>query len=134
MKIMNNKIIKIRRNLKNYRILQKEIELRTKYIADFKATLISPLPKTEETLHKIYKKLVFDMETKLRLLQKKFDLLNDIIDKLDGEERSVIYFRYILGINWVDIPEYMMYEQRSCQNFESNAIKKIAKMKIDWGD
>ncbi len=129
---MSKTYTEIRKKLRRYRLLQKEIEHRTKYMEDFSKILVSPLPKTEDTLHRIYDEMLIDMKKKIEELQKKLTTIDKIMDKLEGNERSIIYYRYVLGINWVDLPEYMIYEQRSCQLFEINALKKIEKMDIDW--
>ena len=129
---MAKSYINIRKRLKNYRILQKELELRTNYITDFKKTLITPLPATEDTLRRIYSNIILDMEKKAKLLSAELNLLENIIDKLEGDLKNIIYYRYVLGISWIDMPQYMMYEQRTCQIYEIKALKKIEKMDIDW--
>lgn len=129
-----NKYEKLRNIFREYRLLKKELECRTEYIADFKKILIQPLPIAEEALHKIYGSIVKDMEQKAAKAQKKLRLIEDVIDRLDGTERNVMYFRYIEGIEWIAMPEYMMYEQRTCQLFETKALDKIIKMNIDWSN
>lgn len=131
---MNKKHEEIRKKLREYRLLKNELECRTKYIEDFKKILITPLPQTEEAIHRIYKTITDDMECKAKKLQKRLDLLNRIIDRLDGNLRSIIYFRYVIGIDWLSMPEYMLYEQRTCQIFEKNALEQIEKMNIRWED
>ena len=123
---------KIRRIFKDYRLLKDELQSRTKYIDEFKKILIRPLPKTEETLHKIYDTIVEDMEQKAKKLSSRLKLIEGVIDRLDGAERSVMYYRYVEGIDWIIMPEYLMYEQRTCQLFEAKALKKISKMDIRW--
>lgn len=129
---MANRHIFIRNKLKKYRILQKELELRTNYIADFKKILVTPLPATEDTLRRIYSNIILDMEKKARKLSEELKLLEKIIDKLDEDSKNIIYYRYVLGISWINMPQYMMYEQRTCQIYEIKALKKIEKMDIDW--
>lgn len=125
---------RIRRVFKEYRLLKKELECRTKYIEEFKKILVRPLPKTEEALHKIYGTIVKDMECNVKKLASRLSLIEKTINSLEGAERNVMYFRYIEGIDWITIPEYMMYEQRTCQLFEAKALDKIMKMDIDWED
>lgn len=123
---------KIRRIFKDYRLLKDELKSRTKYIDEFKKILIRPLPKTEEALHRIYDTIVEDMEQTAKKLSSKLRLIEDVIGRLDGAERSVMYYRYVEGIDWITMPEYLMYEQRTCQLFETKALKKILKMDIRW--
>lgn len=127
-----NKYSKLRSKLREYKMLESEIKCRTKYIENLKETLINPLPNTEKTLRKIYKRIIDDLYDKVNILEKKLKLLDSIIDKLDGNQRNVIYYRYVLGINWISIPDYMMYEQRTCQFYEEKALREIEKMNIDW--
>lgn len=127
-----NKYSELRSKLREYKMLESEIKYRTKYIENLKETLINPLPNTEKTLRKIYKRIIDDLYDKVNILEKKLKLLDSIIDKLDGNLRNVIYYRYVLGINWISIPEYMMYEQRTCQFYEEKALREIEKMNIDW--
>lgn len=122
----------IRRKLKSYTHIKRELELRTAHISDFRKILINPLPETEKTLKKIYYNIIVSMEKEADKLRKRLNLIDSILDELDGNERSIIYYRYIEGIDWLRMPEYMMYEQRNCQIIENKALEKIAKMDIDW--
>ena len=122
----------VRNWLREYRIMKKELETRVNYLAVFRKTLIKPLPETEETLHRIYNAITKDMQTEIVKLRKKLRTIEKVLNNLTGPERSVLYHRYIVGIEWINMPEYLLYEQRSCQIYEVRALKKIAKMKIDW--
>lgn len=128
----SKKYERIRKVLKEYRMLKKELECRTKYIEEFRKILIRPLPKTEESLHKIYKTIIDDMESNAKKLSSRLNLIENIINKLEGAERNVLYYRYIEGIDWITMPEYLMYEQRTCQLFETKALDRIIKMDIRW--
>ena len=112
---------RVRKKFREYRLLKKELECRTAYIDEFKKVLINPLPKTEKSLLKVYSSIIKEMEKKAMLLASKLRLIEKVIDKLEGPQRSVMYYRYIEGIEWINMPEYMMYEQRTCQIFECNA-------------
>lgn len=131
-KLKNKQYEKIRQVFREYRIFKKELEYRTKYIEDFRKILIRPLPKNEEVLHKIYKTIIGDMENTANKMALRLRLIENTINRLYGNEKNVMYYRYIEGIDWLRMPEYMMYEQRTCQLFEANAIKKIYRMNIDW--
>lgn len=123
---------KIRNIFREYRLLQNELESRTKYIEEFRKILVRPLPKTEESLHRIYETIINDMEETAKKLSERLSLIESTVSKLDGPERNVMYYRYIVGIEWISIPEYMMYEQRTCQLYETKALNKIIKMDIRW--
>lgn len=122
----------IRRFFKNYRFIKKELEARTEYINDFKKILINPLPKSEEALNKIYTNIVKDMQKEARRLRYILNTLDFAMKKLSGAERNVLYHRYVIGTEWINLPEHIMYEQRTCQHLEVSALKKLAKMDLDW--
>lgn len=122
----------VRKWFREYRIMKNELESRVNYLNVFKMTLIKPLPETEETLQRVYNTITKDMETEIKKLRKRLRTIEKVLNNLTGPERSVLYHRYIVGIEWINMPEYVLYEQRSCQLYEVKALKKIAKMKIDW--
>ena len=66
-----NKYSKLRSKLREYKMLESEIKCRTKYIENLKETLINPLPDTEKTLRKIYKRIIDDLYDKVNILEKK---------------------------------------------------------------
>ena len=70
------------------------------------------------------------MEKQSIFLKNRLREIEEVIDLLPAEEKSVVYYRYIVGVSWLDMPEYIMYEQRTCQLYEMSALKKIAKMNI----
>ncbi len=130
----SKKYEEVRNVLKSYRLLQNELRSRTEYISEFRRILIQPLSKDEEVLRKVYNNIISEMVKNALKLQKNLKVLESITERLSGQERNIIYFRYIKGIDWVNMPEYMMYEQRTCQLFEVKALEKILKMNIDWSD
>ncbi len=130
MKQSKHSIIRI--YLREYRLIRQELELRTKYINEFSKILVKPLPKIEIKLHRIYSEIIDDMENNAKRLSKRLRLIENVFSKLHGVERKVMYLRYIEGVEWIDMPEYMMYEQRTCQSFEKKALEKIEKMNINW--
>ena len=91
-----------------------------------------PLSEEEVALNKIYKSIIGYMEKQGTFLKKRLREIERVIDSLPVEEKTVIYHRYIAGVSWIDMPEYMMYELRTCQAIEMKALNKIAKMNIDW--
>lgn len=129
----NEKYAKIRKKLRCYRVTKKELEARTRHIEEFRKILMNPLPATEHTLRKIYAEVIDSMEAEAKKLSDYLKTVNNVLQRLEGSERSIIYFRYIEGIDWITMPEYMHYEQRNCQNIEGRALEKISKMNIDWG-
>ncbi len=125
---------KLRKRLRAYRLIKKELIARTEHMEGFRKILLDPLPNTEERLRTIYSEIISSMQEEAANLLKTLNGIDKALERLEGRERSVIYFRYIEGIDWINMPEYMNYEQRTCQNIETAALDKIMKMNIDWGE
>lgn len=122
----------IRKKLGEYRLIENELRLRTKYLDDFKKILVNPLPSCEVHLKEIYSVIIKEMECEITKLHKRIIIIDKIMNCLTEVERNVIYYRYILKTEWIKIPEYVLYEQRTCQAIEHRALKKISEMNIDW--
>ncbi len=122
----------IRRKLRSYTLMKRELELRTAHLSDFRKILVNPIPESEKALKKIYYNITDSMEKDADKLRRRLKLIESILDGLEGNERNIIYYRYIEGIDWLRMPEYMLYEQRNCQIIEKRALEKIAQMDIDW--
>lgn len=121
-----------RRWLRQYKLFENELKSRLDYAEDFKKVLVHPLTEEENTLKRIYTAIITRMENQCRFLKHRLEEIEEVINTLPAEERTVIYHRYIIGVSWLDMPEYIMYEQRTCQTFEMRALNKIVKMDIDW--
>lgn len=121
-----------RRWLKQYKLVEKELKSRMDYAEEFKKILMHPLAEDEEALNKIYRSIIGYMEKQSQFLKNRLKEIENVIEKLPAEEKAVVYHRYIVGVSWLDMPEYVMYEQRTCQAFEMKALNKIAKMDINW--
>ncbi len=124
--------IQARKWIKEYRVIEKEVKSRISYINDYKKILEYDKLECSSALKKVYTPLIIEMESSISKLKRRLKDIDKAISKLDDLERSVIYHRYILGIPWINMPEYVLYEQRSCQLAEVRALKKIAKMNIEW--
>ncbi|MBR0278060.1 MAG: hypothetical protein IJQ50_06345 [Clostridia bacterium] len=130
MKIKN--YLEARKWLRGYRLIEKEVKARMQYLDDFKKiSKISSYDKNP-AINKILRAIESDTKRKILKLQKRINDIEKALDKLDDFERNVLYHRYILGIEWIKLPEYILYEQRTCQLIEVRALKKIAKMNIEW--
>lgn len=124
----------IRSWLREYRYFEKELRLRADYTTDLKRILLSPLSEEDCVLRNIYTRIINEIEDNSQKLLNVMYSIESVLDRLYGAERAVIYYRYILGVEWIKLPEYLMFEQRTCQSYETRALKKIAKMNIEWGD
>ena len=122
----------IRKKLGEYKLIENELRLRTEYLEDFKKILVNPLPSCEVHLREIYAVIIKEMEDEITKLHKRIMIIDKIMSYLSEVERNVIYYRYILKTEWIKIPEYVLYEQRTCQAIEHRALKKISEMNIDW--
>lgn len=57
-------------------------------------------------------------------VDRKNEALN-ILDRLSGDERTVMYQYYILGKDWLKIAEEMCYSERMIYNLRKKAVDKL---------
>ncbi len=135
-----------RRWLNRYRYIVKEIEARKKELEWFTNDLYHPLhavlldgmPRgttasdptfaavvTAGKMRKKYDALMAGMLERIEELESTRRQILGAIEELDETERCVCYHRFVLGIYWADLPAYLNYEQRQCQNIENRALEKI---------
>lgn len=50
----------------------------------------------------------------------------DLLDMLEGDERSVLYRYYILGQDWLKVADEMYLSERSVFNLRKRALDKLA--------
>jgi hypothetical protein len=49
------------------------------------------------------------------------------INSLDGCEKAVCHYRFILGASWLEMPKHIGYEQSHCTRFEKLGVEKICR-------
>lgn len=51
--------------------------------------------------------------------------IEDMLGLLEADERAVLVWRYINGIYWENMSDYVHYEQRQCRRIHDRAIDKL---------
>jgi hypothetical protein len=125
----------LRRKLSGYKFLEKEMTGREAEMTELIKTLYAPLQTrpengTKKALEKIYAKMLGEMQTRLEDLSAARNEIEALFEGLDEYEKCICYHRFIRGVHWIDLPEFVGYEQRQCQVYETRALEKIQK-KID---
>ncbi|MDD4689023.1 MAG: hypothetical protein PHE51_04675 [Eubacteriales bacterium] len=132
---MNKKEMDIIRNwLKGYRLSLKELNARTEHVEWLKSEIFTPLSQSEKErdkyasirVEKIMADILRDAEIRLVNLRYEIETIESEIQELDEYERCVLYNRYILGIQWLDLPERIGYEIAQCQRLERRALENLA--------
>lgn len=124
----------IRKWLKGYRLLTKELQARTEHINWLRDEVFTPLSVSgrgsdrhaAEKVRRITTDILHDAQFHLDQLRRKLELIEEEIRRLDDYERCVVYNRYILGISWLDMPERVGYEVAQCQRIERKALAHLA--------
>lgn len=88
--------------------------------AEYAAELAKKLSKLEARLNKTIDTAV----------DRKNEALN-LLDRLSGDERTVLYQYYILGKDWQKIADEMFMSDRSVFNLRKKAIDKLAARYLD---
>lgn len=101
-----------------------------------KATSYSGMPHgtdtgdpTHETILKIEKieGRINELEDKLNKHMAEFE---NIIESLESEEKAILTWRYINGIYWENMENYVHYSRRQCINIHDKAIDKLIKLRV----
>ena len=128
--VKSEKYTQMRKWLGRYQFILKEINARREHLEDFKNDIYNPLKAhiislpnksgiSDTTLsrviniRRIFGKMIDEMSLEIKRLHKAKEEIEAAISRLEGAERCIIYHRYILGIMWADMPEYVGYEARS---------------------
>ena len=52
------------------------------------------------------------------------------INTLDYQERCVLYYKYIVGVSWIDMPEYTYYQKTQNRKYETSGIEEIIRKNL----
>ena len=135
--------IATRKWLKRYRWIQKELAAEIRNYEEFTRDIYNPLcspnvdgiPRgsslsdqtaaTVERIQKEYGEVLHDKKRKIKELENGIKEIETVINRLDADERCVLYYRYVIGLSWNKMPEYIHYEERQCRRIENKALSKI---------
>lgn len=134
----------MRRYLRGYRYIEKELKARTEAMNDFLADIYNPLQGVAldglpqgrgtvndqtaaavERIERSYKRILEEMERDVKRLQQRRDEINAAIAELPDSERCVMYFLYVKGVRWYDLPAYTRYEKTNNQRAETRALNYL---------
>ena len=126
----------MRSYLRTYKTNLKEIIARAKHLEWLKKEVYFPLVDTPDLNDKVLTnarstmlKIVTEMQGEIDELERKNATIEKIISLLKGDERTIIYARYVLGASWLDVPLLLNYEIAHCQRIERRAILNLLKIK-----
>lgn len=146
--MFNKKRAETRKWLNSYRWLKKEVQAREKHLEDFirdmynplKATCIDDMPKgsgdtsdqtadmvirINATMQITYVSMMNEMQYRIDNLKIAINEIEKVIESLPADERCILYHRFIVGIHWKNISEYLSYEQAQCTRIECRALDKL---------
>lgn len=122
--------------LRGYRLKLKEVRARVEHLEWLKKEVYFPLQDVPDLKNKVLEnarstmlRIVCDMQKEIDELQREASDVEKLISLLKGDERTVIYARYILGASWLEIPPLLNYEIAQCQRIERRAILNLIKIK-----
>ena len=126
----------MRSYLRTYKTNLKEISARVKHLEWLKKEVYFPLLDTPDLNDKVLinarstmLKIVTEMQGEIDELERKNCSIEKLISLLKGDERTIIYARYVLGASWLDVPPLLNYEIAHCQRIERRAILNLIKIK-----
>jgi len=137
----------VRKFLRSYKMLKKSVKVKEKHLNDFINEMYVPVkssisklarhssadsPALSLTLkiNNMYLEIIEDLASDIEATKDALEDIFNAINKLDNYERSICYYRYIMGYSWSETAMQLGYEERQCQRHEEMAIRKLAAMEI----
>lgn len=136
----------VRKFLNSYKTLKKSVKVKEKHLNDFinemyvpvkssisklarYSTADSPALSLTLKINNMYLEIIEDLAKDIEDTKKALEDIFDTINRLDNYERSICFYRYIMGYSWSETAMHSGYEERQCQRHEEMAVQKIAAMK-----
>lgn len=126
----------MRSYLRRYQTNIKEIRARLSHLEWLKKEVYFPLLEAQEVQDKVLDnaratmlKIVTDIHNEVANLEREATEVEKLISLLKGDERLVVYARYIIGARWLEIPPLLNYELAQCQRIERRAVLNLIKIK-----
>lgn len=133
----------VRKFLNSYRQLKKSVKVKEKHLSDFinemyvpvktsiaklarHSTADSPALSLMFKINNMYLEIIEDLARDVEATKDSLEEIFNLISKLDNCERSICFYRYIMGCSWSETAMQLGYEERQCQRREEAALRKIA--------
>ncbi|MCI5891798.1 MAG: hypothetical protein MRZ66_00105 [Clostridiales bacterium] len=137
---------RVRKILNQYRFIKKELQARkaeyevylTEIYNPIQGVLLDGLPKgkggiSDPTGNRVARINQRELDYKKREIEKLEAAILRIetaINALDYQERCVLYYKYIVGVSWIDMPEYTYYQKTQNRKYETSGIEEIIRKKL----
>ena len=137
---------RVRKILNQYRFIKKELQARkaeyevylTEIYNPVQGVLLDGLPKgkggiSDPTGNRVARINQRELDYKKREIEKLEAAILRIetaINALDYQERCVLYYKYIVGVSWIDMPEYTYYQKTQNRKYETSGIEEIIRKKL----
>ena len=137
---------RVRKILNQYRFIKKELQARkaeyevylTEIYNPIQSVLLDGLPKgkggiSDPTGNRVARINQRELDYKKREIEKLEAAILRIetaINALDYQERCVLYYKYIVGVSWIDMPEYTYYQKTQNRKYETSGIEEIIRKKL----
>lgn len=137
---------RVRKILNQYRFIKKELQARkaeyevylTEIYNPIQGVLLDGLPKgkggiSDPTGNRVARINQRELDYKKREIEKLEAAILRIetaINTLDYQERCVLYYKYIVGVSWIDMPEYTYYQKTQNRKYETSGIEEIIRKNL----
>lgn len=137
---------RVRKILNQYQFIKKELQARkaeyevylTEIYNPIQGVLLDGLPKgkggiSDPTGNRVARINQRELDYKKREIEKLEAAILRIetaINALDYQERCVLYYKYIVGVSWIDMPEYTYYQKTQNRKYETSGIEEIIRKKL----
>lgn len=139
-------IKKVRKVLTQYRFIKKELQARkaeyeeylTEIYNPIQGVLLDGLPKgkggiSDPTGNRVARINQHELDYKKKeigKLEAEILRIETAINALDYQERCVLYYKYIVGVAWIDMPEYTFYQKTQNRKYETAGIEEIIRKNL----
>ena len=86
-----------------------------------------PTAKAAAYIVDVYEKRIKKLEAKVQQILKNKDTVEELLGRLNVNERKVIEARYIAGLKWDYIPGVVFLSRSTCFNCKKSAFKKMCR-------
>lgn len=136
----------VRKKLTQYRFIKKELQARkaeyeeylTEIYNPIQGVLLDGLPKgkggisdpTGNRVARINQRELDYKKKEIEKLEAALFKIETAINSLEYQERCVLYYKYIAGVAWIDMPEYTYYQKTQNRKYEAAGIEEIIRKNL----